>query len=474
MTVSCAKNVRWIWRVSGALGLLGVLGCGSGGDSGADVGGRGRLSARVFWEQSDSGADPLAGLSGTAPAGGFGAELPAAVTTVRLDFAPAVGTPCCVAVDPSQLSVDPVTGRRSVVLSDIPVGAGFLTIAGFPGATAAAPVGATSHLCPRARRRRLRLRCRLPRKPELSEQSHCGCRPRRRAGKRRRYSGTCNPVRADRQPRTAPGEQRRRAVSGNRHDRDRQPRADGRQDHHLDQSGRRSTGHAHLLRRRHRHPVQSQRYSRGAGTPRRWDPLGTRARQRHGRSRSDQARRWRADTRRLRDQRRRGPITDPFADQHGDSTDQHTDRDGNPTGEPNPNNPPAGDAHGETSGNSDQDQHPAPDRRTGHADSDSRRHVRADAGPWLQSIDRGKPLDLHPLAPEQPRERSFVVPMGARQLHRSARIRRPGLEHVLRALHLRRSQRRADLGDAVVLAARSRLHGGRDRMLAHHRRRIPL
>jgi hypothetical protein len=63
---------------------------------------------------------------------------------VRLDFASTAGEACCVAVDPSGLEVNPATGRRSVVLTMIPAGPGALTIAGFPGSSAASPAGVTA------------------------------------------------------------------------------------------------------------------------------------------------------------------------------------------------------------------------------------------------------------------------------------------------------------------------------------------
>ncbi len=118
---------------------LAVLGCGG---SGSSDGGAGSLSARVFWQQPDGSGDAI--TSGTSPSGGFGPELPAAVRTVRLDFAPSSGAACCVAIDPSGLVVDPDTGRRRVVLTQLPSGPGLLTIAGFPGGSAPAPAGANT------------------------------------------------------------------------------------------------------------------------------------------------------------------------------------------------------------------------------------------------------------------------------------------------------------------------------------------
>ena len=119
---------------------LAATGCGGGGSSSATpASGFGQLSARAVWQRVDREPTGSAQLSGTVPSAGFGSELPAAVRTVRIDFAPAEGPGCCVAIDPDRIQVDPSTGRRRVVLQEIPVGSGLLTIAGFPGASAAAP-----------------------------------------------------------------------------------------------------------------------------------------------------------------------------------------------------------------------------------------------------------------------------------------------------------------------------------------------
>ncbi len=128
------------------LGLAALLlllpACGGGGSAGGgDGSGFGQLAARASWQQpGDAGALDGARISGASD-GGFGPELPASVRTVRIDFAPADGVACCVAIDPSLLDVNPGTGRRRVVLDRIPAGPGDLTIAGFPGAIATAPAG---------------------------------------------------------------------------------------------------------------------------------------------------------------------------------------------------------------------------------------------------------------------------------------------------------------------------------------------
>ncbi len=136
-----------------SLGTFVLTGCGGGGSgSGSSTGSGGQLSAEIFWEQPSDSAGGDAALAGLASEPGFGEELPAAVTTVRLDFRPATGEPCCVAIDPEQVEVDPERGRRSVVLTKIPAGPGTLTVAGFPGASATAPPGvfATCELEPAA------------------------------------------------------------------------------------------------------------------------------------------------------------------------------------------------------------------------------------------------------------------------------------------------------------------------------------
>ncbi len=63
--------------------------------------------------------------------GSFGAELPAAARTIRIEFASDSGQRCCLAVDPAQLPTDPVSGRPFLVLGDVPGGGAAVTLAAF-------------------------------------------------------------------------------------------------------------------------------------------------------------------------------------------------------------------------------------------------------------------------------------------------------------------------------------------------------
>jgi parallel beta-helix repeat protein len=78
--------------------------------------------------------------------GSFGPDLPAAVKTIRIAFDSDAGQRCCLAVDPTQLPVDPVSGRHFLVLSDLAGGGATVGLAGF--ATNFAPADATVATCP--------------------------------------------------------------------------------------------------------------------------------------------------------------------------------------------------------------------------------------------------------------------------------------------------------------------------------------
>jgi len=114
---------------------LAACSSGGGGGGGADAG---DLQARVLWQQPE---DDEAATSGATSGGGFGTDLPAAVRVVRFDFASDGGESCCVAVDPRDIPIDPDIGQRRIVLKRLPAGPGALTVAGFPGDSAATPIG---------------------------------------------------------------------------------------------------------------------------------------------------------------------------------------------------------------------------------------------------------------------------------------------------------------------------------------------
>ena len=82
-----------------------------------------------------------------ATAGTFGTTLPASVTTVRIGFASDSGQRCCLAVNPSLLPIDPASGLRTLVLTDLPSGDATVTFAGFPTPFAPAEDGAED-VCP--------------------------------------------------------------------------------------------------------------------------------------------------------------------------------------------------------------------------------------------------------------------------------------------------------------------------------------
>jgi parallel beta-helix repeat protein len=127
------------------LGVLGALGCG-GGSSG---GGGGSLNFRPVWEQRALGSGTGASASAppaSLPRASFGPNLPAAVKTIRIAFDSDAGQRCCLAVDPTLLPIDPVSGRRFLVLSQLPGGGATVSLAGF--AADFAPTADAVEACP--------------------------------------------------------------------------------------------------------------------------------------------------------------------------------------------------------------------------------------------------------------------------------------------------------------------------------------
>ncbi len=90
----------------------------------------------MLWEQPE-GTGAAASRAGAPQArqtngGGFGPELPPSVITVRFVFDADDGPDCCVAVDPDAVPIDPASGQRLLVLTDLPSGSATLSVAGFP------------------------------------------------------------------------------------------------------------------------------------------------------------------------------------------------------------------------------------------------------------------------------------------------------------------------------------------------------
>src|SRR3990172_3474763 len=128
--------------------LFGLAGCGGGGGSGGSSSDQtGGLTAVVLWEQPGTAAAAAARAAmlraEQSDSGGFGPALPPSVRTVRFAFDADDGPDCCVAVDPDAVPVDPVSGQRLLVLTELPSGSARLTIAGFPVDFAPAPDGVT-------------------------------------------------------------------------------------------------------------------------------------------------------------------------------------------------------------------------------------------------------------------------------------------------------------------------------------------
>jgi hypothetical protein len=128
-------------RVAAALvaaALVALIGCGGSSSSGGSSGGG--LQARALWQQRSSEVVTTRGQGEP----GFGPELPASVVTVRFLIESGAGLQCCLAVDPRDFAVDPTTGQRSLLFTELPPGPATLTIAGYPTDFAPAPPGITS------------------------------------------------------------------------------------------------------------------------------------------------------------------------------------------------------------------------------------------------------------------------------------------------------------------------------------------
>jgi parallel beta-helix repeat protein len=133
---------KQVTKFAVTLGVLGVLGCG-GGSSGSG----GSLNFRPVWEQPGGSTSGSARAAAVAR-GSFGVDLPAAVQTIRITFDSDAGLRCCLAVDPTRLPTDPVSGRRFLVLSDLPGGGATVGLAGF--AVNFAPTDDAVPMCPSA------------------------------------------------------------------------------------------------------------------------------------------------------------------------------------------------------------------------------------------------------------------------------------------------------------------------------------
>jgi hypothetical protein len=82
------------------------------------------------------------------PGGGEStAQLPAAVQTVRVTFDSEAGLQCCLAINPTTVPIDPVSGLRLLVLDKLPPGPATFTMTAFATDFAPAADGVTE-LCP--------------------------------------------------------------------------------------------------------------------------------------------------------------------------------------------------------------------------------------------------------------------------------------------------------------------------------------
>jgi len=135
---------RSVTRFAVIAGILGALGCGGGSSGGSG----GSLNFRPVWEQRGlrSGSAAASGQSTSVTRGSFGPDLPAAVKTVRISFDSDAGLHCCLAVDPTLLPIDPASGRRFLVMDQLPTGGATVALAGF--AVNFAPVANPVAACP--------------------------------------------------------------------------------------------------------------------------------------------------------------------------------------------------------------------------------------------------------------------------------------------------------------------------------------
>jgi hypothetical protein len=82
------------------------------------------------------------------PGGGEStAQLPGAAQTVRVTFDSEAGLQCCLAINPTTVPIDPVSGLRLLVLDQLPPGPATFTVTAFATDFAPAPDGITE-LCP--------------------------------------------------------------------------------------------------------------------------------------------------------------------------------------------------------------------------------------------------------------------------------------------------------------------------------------
>lgn len=124
--------------------LLSVIGCGGGSSGGGEGGG---LNFRPVWEQRGLTTGTGGGAQATqVTRGSFGPDLPASVQTIRIIFESDAGTECCLAAVTSRLPVDPVSGRKYLVLDALPRGGATVVLAGFPADFA--PVDSDMMACP--------------------------------------------------------------------------------------------------------------------------------------------------------------------------------------------------------------------------------------------------------------------------------------------------------------------------------------
>jgi len=119
-----------LWRAVAMVGacVLTLSGCGGGSGSG----GPGSLDVHPMWPQPGGGES-------TGP-------VPAAAQTVRVTFDSEAGLQCCLAIKPTTVPIDPVSGLRLLVLDQLPPGPATFTVAAFATDFAPAPEGFTA-LC---------------------------------------------------------------------------------------------------------------------------------------------------------------------------------------------------------------------------------------------------------------------------------------------------------------------------------------
>jgi hypothetical protein len=123
-----ARVPRWCAVAMVAAYLLTLWSCGGGSGSG----GPGSLDVNPVWPQPGGGKST--------------AQLPGAAQTVRVTFDSEAGLRCCIAINPTTVPIDPVSGLRLLVLDKLPPGPATFSMAAFPTDFAPAPEGFTK-LC---------------------------------------------------------------------------------------------------------------------------------------------------------------------------------------------------------------------------------------------------------------------------------------------------------------------------------------